>query len=333
MGVDMQITLRACALILVSLGLGGCALPRVRSLTQEEAAPFQPIDVVVVVDHPELYGAFDTMKITPRESNPCLPRIEPGAMPEVNWDCGGLTDMIAAKLSASRARKAEEAVRPVRSELADLDIAALLSESLARSLQALPNVKVASWRLMKKPSGSAAEDVYRASTANAVLFIRLDHYLSADFSAFEISTDSQLFARSLAARNAAGLNNVPAGSADALPALVPTNAVYRSTVIYHADLPRQTDDSLAGHAATWRADRARLIRAAVEDGRVQLPPLLAEEFQRPNTARRTVVRKVREQGTTMDLVAEKDGRQWLVTPQGTLYYKTQVPAVARTAAQ
>lgn len=326
----MHATFRAGAAALILFALTACAVKPMRSLNADTAASYHPVEVRVVVNRPQLYGAFDTLRLDTQKENPCLAGIETGKIPDVSWDCGPTTTMVAAKLTASRARKAEEAIEPLQRRLGELDIAALLHEPIAEALRGMPNVKISSVSLMRKPSAGALDEAYRASSAASVLFIHLDYHLTPDFSAFEVSARSLLFARSLAARTAAGLVNTSTVPSDALPTLMPGNAIYRSLTVYQAKLPPQNDDSLAGWTRTWAADDARQVRAAAQDASVQLPRLLAQELQRPADAKRSVLRKVDEVEGPGELVAESDGKRWVVLWDGSVWCKTTLGTAPKT---
>lgn len=329
----MHATFRAGAAALILFTLTACAVKPMRSLNADTAASYHPVEVRVVVNRPQLYGAFDTLRLDTQTENPCLAGIETGKVPDVSWDCGPTTKMVAAKLTASRARKAEETIGPLQPKIADLDIAALLHEPIAEALRGMPNVKVSSVSLMRKPSAGALDEAYRASTAASVLFVYLDYHLTPDFSAFEVSASSLLYARSLAARTAAGLVNTATVPADALPTLMPRNAIYRSMVVYQAKLPEQKDDSMGGWAGTWSADNGRQVRIAVQDARAQLPRMLAQELQRPADAKRTVLRKVDENEGPGELIAESEGKRWVVLWDGSVWCKTTLGAAPAARAQ
>jgi hypothetical protein len=177
----------------------------------------------------------------------------------------------------------------------------------------------------------AYEEVFRASTSSAVMFVNVDYRLSSDFSTVEVSALGSVFPRSAAARTATGKPaQLPEEAKGRL--LLLHEAAYRVDIIYRSALPTPAPGA-AANIGTWKADNARLLRAALEDGARQVARLLAEDMQRVPGADRPVLGKADAgKGLMGDLLSKADGAQLIRVPSGAYVYKTTVVPAATQAA-
>ncbi len=310
---------RAAWAALVSFALVGCAsAPHNKPMSAQVAAAIQPVDLRIGIKQSEVYAAYEPSMGGASAAAAC------GAVPGLGIllaaACGGAMGAVDATVNASRAKAADEMVRPLKDETVDAKFDQILTEAIGNSLQGAPKLRFSGVALTKTVDDKAYEETFRASTSAAVMFVNVDYHVSRDFSTLEMTARGLVFPRSAAARTAAGLApELPAPGKD--PVLPLKSAAYRLDVAYHAKLP-VTANAPADYVALWKADHARLLRAALNDGALQLGRLLAEDVQRAPDSERTVLRKADGKALPGDLLAESDGGQLLRMPTGVLMFKT-----------
>ncbi len=320
---------RAVLPVLFSFALVGCAGMRVSQPLSRSVAPaIQPVDVKVGIKQPELYAAFEPSAAGATAAVVC------GSIPGLGIllaaACGGAMGAVDANVNASRAKVADELVRPLKDEIVDLKFDQLMSESLKTSLQRVPGMQLSDVAVTKTVDGKAYEESFRASKSSAVMYVNVEYRLSKDFSTLEILALGNIYPRSAPARTAAGLPAaIPADAQDAL--LSVNNTVYRVDLVYSAKLPTQ-GASPSDHVAAWKADSARLLRSSLLAGVSQVGVLLAEDLQRVPDAAGVALTKVdMGNGVQAELVSEGNGGQLLRHPNGSLHFKTTASATADAA--
>ncbi|WP_124540132.1 hypothetical protein [Piscinibacter terrae] len=297
-------------------------------MSAQVASAIQPVDLRIGIKQSEVYAAFEPSMGGASAAAAC------GAVPGLGIllaaACGGALGAVDATVNASRAKTADEIVRPLKDETVDAKFDQLLTDAIGKSLQGIPKFQVSGTTLTKTVDPKAYEETFRASTASAVMFVNVDYHVSPDFSTLQVTARGLVYPRSSAARTAAGLAaELPAPGKD--PVLAPNTAAYHVDVAYHAKLPVQAT-APADYVAAWKADNARLLRAGMNDGAAQVGRLLAEDLQRAPDSQRTVIRKAEPaKGLPGDLLAESNGGQLMLMPGGMLVFKTTLSKDAGTA--
>jgi hypothetical protein len=323
---------RAALPVLISLSLVGCAtVPNNKPLSPEVVAAIQPVDLRIGIKQPEIYAAFDPSTGGAGAAAAC------GAIPGLGIllaaACGGALGAVDASVNASRAKTADELVRPLKDATVDTRFDQVFSAAITKSLQGVPKMQFSGITLTKEVDGKAYEETFRASTSAAVMFVNVDYHVSPDFSTLEVSARGLVFPRSATARTAAKLApELPAPGKE--PVLALGNAAYRVDVAYHAKLPVQAA-APADYVSVWKADNAQLLRAGLNEGAAQVGRLLAEDLQRVPGAERPVLGKADAgKGIKADLLAESNGGQLMRLPTGVLLFKTTLakPVAAASTA-
>lgn len=241
---------RAALPALPSFGLVGCVgLPANQPLKCAVAAAVQPMDVQVGFKQQALYAQFELSTSGSAAAGAC------GALPGIGIllaaACDGVAGAMDASVNASRAKTADEFVRPLKDAIVDLSFDQLVRDVLIQTLSDPAGTHSGTVAVTKKVEDKAYEQAFRASAAGGVFFINVDDHLSKDFSTLEISTRSQPYPRSAAARTAAGLPaEVPAEDA-----LSWKSAAYRNDV--HVVVEGAGRASRAGQAGRASCTRCK----------------------------------------------------------------------------
>ena len=313
---------RAALSALFSLALVGCAVaPIDQPIKAEHVAVVQPIDLQIGIRQPEIYATFVPSMAGASGAAAC------GAIPGIGIllaaVCGGTMGAIDATVNASRAKAAEEQVRPLKDATLDLKFDQIYNEAISKALTTTPKLQFSSWAATKSVDPKSYDDIYRVSTGNSVMFLNVDYRLSTDFSTLEVITNGFLVPRSPTARTAAGLTPAVQPKEQGL-AISANNAIYRVNITYQAKLPVQAANP-AEYINVWKANNAQYLRTSVNDSAAQLARLLAEDIQRAPGSERTIVRKADpSKGLVGDVLAESTSGQLLRLPTGGLVYKAVV---------
>ena len=327
----MHIYRRAALSVLASFVLAGCArMPVTQPLSRNHAAAIQPVDVKIGIKQPELYASFEPSRAGQSAAAAC------GAIPGLGIllaaACGGAAGAMDASINATRAKAADETIRPLKDELVDLKFDQLMNESVTKSLQGVPGMQLSAVGVTKTVDDKTYEELVRASTSNAVMFVNVDYHISKDFSTLDVSARGLVYPRSASARSAAGFPvDLPLPDNPQEKVLDLKNTVYRVSVFYHAKLPIQAEDSSA-YIAAWKANNGQLLRSGLLDGTAHVTRLLAEDLQRAPEAQRTVLSTVDvDKKLKADVIAESTGGQLLRYPDGSLHFKATMATSAETA--
>ena len=323
-------TRRAALVVLIPLVLAGCAAPQNRFLKPEVASAIQPLDVQIGVKQAELYADFE-------RSNIAAGAAACGAVPGLGIllaaACGATMGAMDASVNAERAKVAEGLVRPLKDAVVDVKVDQMLNESFATSLRGVPKMQFSGVKVTKTVDDKAYEGTFRASTSSAVMFVNVDYKMSSDFSTVEVSAVGLIFPRTPSARTAAGMSAQLPDEGKASPLRL-TDAAYRADVIYRGALPTPGTAS-AQNIEAWKADNARLLRSALQDGGKQVARLLAEDMQRgPGKELASLGKADAGKGLMGDVVwAGTGGAQLIRVPSGAFVYKTVVvPPATQTGA-
>lgn len=315
--------------VLASFVFAGCThLPATQPVKPEVLGALQPVEVKVGVTQTELYAAF--VRSTAAASGAAACGAVPGLGILLAAACGGAMGAVDASVNAARAKTAEESVRPLKDEIVDLNFDQLMRDSLTQSLQSVPGMQLASVDITKTVTTAAYEKTFKASTSNAVMFINLDYHLSVDFSTLEVSARGLIYPRGTAARTAAKLPPAPPATSSE-PALALQNAAYRSSIIYRAKHPGASDDA-AKNIAAWKADNARMLKAALQDGIARSAALLASDLQSKHPIYSAATAKVDiPPGLKANLVSQGNTGQLLRYPDGSIHFDAALASVVALA--
>ena len=310
----MSIRQRAALPALLSFVLAGCAgVPLTQPLAPEVAPTLQPVDVKVGIRQPELIAQFDVSRAGQAAAAAC------GAVPGMGIllaaACGGVAGAADASINAARAKTADETVQPLKDLLVDVKFDDAMGNSLTQSLKGVPGMQLAGVAVTKTVDSKAYEETFRASTANAVMFVNVEYHLTADFSTLEVSARGLIYPRGAKARAAV---NQPATLAAGEDQLALKNSAYRMNVIYDAKLA-VPGAAPADYIAGWKSDG--LIRSKLQDGIAQVSRLLAEDLARGPSAPKAVAAKKVDAGNGVmaDLVAEGTEGRTMRFPDGSLH--------------
>ncbi|MGJ3703211.1 hypothetical protein [Variovorax sp. AFSI2.2] len=316
-GEESMFAIRCAAIpVLVSLVFTGCThLPATQPVQPEVLAAMQPVEVKVGISQSELYAAFVRSNAAASGAAACA--AVPGLGILLAAACGGAMGAVDASVNATRAKAAEESVRPLKDEMVDMKFDQLMNESLAQALQSVSGMQVANVAVTKVVNTQAYEKTFTAATSNAVMFVNVDYHMSVDFSTLEVSARSLLYPRGTSARTAAKqpatLSTTPSE-----PVLAPKNAVYRSSIVYRAKHPAASADATKNIEA-WKADNARMLKTALQDGITQAGALLAADLQRKYPAYEATTAKADAgNGLKANLVSQSNGGRLLRYPDGSL---------------
>ncbi|GAB3666808.1 hypothetical protein [Ramlibacter alkalitolerans] len=324
----MSIMRRALLAACIPLVLAGCAgAPTTRGMSPSVASAIVPVELHVGIKQPELYAEFE-------HSNMVAGAAACGAIPGLGIllaaACGGAMGAMDANINAERAKAADETVRPLKDAIVDVKLDQLFNESITNSLRAVPTLKFSGMKFTKTVDGKAYEEVFRASTSAAVMFVNVDYHVAKDFASVEVSARGTVYPRSVGARKAAGKSPELPEQGKGAP-LHANERAYQVDIVYRGALPKP--GTAGSNIDEWKSGNARLLRAALEDGAQQVSRLLAEDLQRAPDQERPVLGKVDAAAGVMgDLLARENGSELIRMPTGALLYKTTLaPAPAQAS--
>lgn len=315
--------------VLASFVFAGCThLPATQPVKPEVLSALQPVEVKVGINQPELYAAFVRSNAGASGAAACA--AVPGFGILLAAACGGAFGAVDASVNATRAKAAEESVRPLKDELVDVSFDQLMRESLTQSLQTVPGMQLESVAITKTVTTEAYEKTFKASKSNSVMFINLDYHLSTDFSTLEVSARGLIYPRGATARKAAKLPTA-ISTTPSEPALALQNATYRSNIIYRAKHPAAGDDATKNIAA-WKADNARFLKVALQDGIAQSTALLAADLQSKHPVYAPATAKVDvSPSLKANMVSQGNTGKLLRYPDGSLYFDAALANVVAAA--
>jgi hypothetical protein len=183
---------------------------------------------------------------------------------------GGLLGaLIDVAVNDARTSHAEDAVKAVRDSLVDFDFDGEFKADLQPALAQVAWLHPNAARVVKDVASNDLDKILDASQASAVLFAIADYHLSNDGDVLFVTLTAGLFPRSDA---------LQAGTPGASPKTAWANALYRNTFTFETKAPGATGDR-DHDVIAWSADKGAPIRAALQEGMVKLPQMLAADFQ------------------------------------------------------
>lgn len=301
----------------ISSSLFGCAgLSPTQPLDKNLARVAAPVDVFIGIQQPELYAAFEVSMVGTSAAATC------GAIPGIGillaGVCGGTMGAIDAAVNSSRAKKADEQIRPLKDTIIDVQFDQLMIDATKLALNAVPDLPLKSVSVTKQVDEKSYEALYKASAANSVMFINLDYQLNKDFSALIISTRETMFPLSAAAKKSAGQ---PENSSNDGKPLALEKSIYRSQIFYEYALPAKAA-TIEENVELWKANNASLLRAGLNNGTAQISKLLAEDLQRTPSPADTNLPKTKVNAyISAHILAEHNFGRTLRYPDGSIHYE------------
>jgi hypothetical protein len=210
------------------LALIGCeTAPSKVQLSKAAVQNIQTIDAYIFVKQDEIHAEIDPSNVA-------------------TYTGGGLIPaLIGAAVDNSRAKKAEELVKPIRNKMVDYDYAELIKSEIAKELSTVPWLKINSISLF---TGVPEKDLQRNlinSSSNALLVVGYDCYFSHDFKALNISGKVHLIPKPQS-----GEVNFK-------------NCMYKNSII-QSDTLKTNLSSKESAAAKWAEGDADLTKKAID---------------------------------------------------------------------
>lgn len=179
---------------------------------------------------------------------------------------GLLLALIDAGVNNSRAKSAEEVVKPLRDALADFDFDTQAMNATKETLAGIDWFALGNASFSKEISDKLALATLDASQAPQVAFVTYEYQATADFSAIEVLARVQIVPR-VAAEGKSPKSRIALG-----------NAIYYQPHLVQIPLKgagKVTEDNLA----RWTANNGSLARKALTDGIAQMQVMLAKGLQ------------------------------------------------------
>jgi hypothetical protein len=164
---------------------------------------------------------------------------------------GLLGGLLAASQNASRAKKAEAAIVPVRTALANFDVEALALATTKSGLASTAWLKPAAIAMSKDSSLLGKSGFVDSNGAEQVAFVEYSYDMSPDFSAVRVVAKLQFANKAM-----------PAAAKKPEARLAPKNLAFDQSItsIISLSAPNKEIDA---NAATWAADDGKKVRAAL----------------------------------------------------------------------
>ena len=174
--------------------------------------------------------------------------------------------VVSQSVLALAAGQADASAVSSLDSLAGFDFDTRLQERLQSSLRTVPGTGLRKVQLTKDATDENYAKLYRASTADTVLFVNAGYYLSVDFSSLHVDVRALMYPRQ------APLLEQP------LQSLEPADAIYRKSIVYVATLPRAAPAPVVNRDR-WQSDDAALLRGALEQGIDEVAQALASDLR------------------------------------------------------
>jgi len=176
---------------------------------------------------------------------------------------GLLGGLLSAAQNASRTKKAETAIEPLRSALTGFDADALALDTTKTALAETAWMQPAATGFSKDSSLLGKSAQLDAATAAQVAFIEYSYDVSPDFSSIRVVAKVEFANKAVPA----------AGTAKPESRLSPKNLAYAQSATSIVTLPTPGAD-LDANAAMWAADGGKVARAAIAQGFAEVGKLL-----------------------------------------------------------
>lgn len=178
---------------------------------------------------------------------------------------GLLGGIITASQNASRAKKAEELITPIRAATVDLDVDALALETSNEILAKVAWLDEVPVSYGKDSSPVGKSDFLDANPSPSVVFIEYSYDLSPDFDALRVTATMQVANKALPKTT-----RRPAKPADRV---MPKYLAYSHTVTSVVLLPEANPKEQEENAARWAADNGAPVRLALDQAFAELADL------------------------------------------------------------
>ena len=175
---------------------------------------------------------------------------------------GLLGGLMAASQNASRTKKAEALIEPVREALIDFDVDQLAQDTTRAALAQVPWLQNAAVSFSKDSSPVGKSGSLDSIGASQVAFVEYSYDFSPDFAELRVVARVEFANKAM-----------PAAATKPEARVNRKNLVYAQQVTTIVSLPVPVDDK-AANVAQWSADGAKLTRAALTTGFAKMEQLL-----------------------------------------------------------
>ncbi len=176
---------------------------------------------------------------------------------------GMLGGLLAASQNASRTKKAEAAIEPLRAALTGFDADALSLETTKAGLADIAWLQPVEPAFSKDSSLLGKSGVLDAGTAAQVAFIEYSYDLSPDFASVRVVAKIEFANKAVPATSAAKPES----------RLFPKNLAYTQSITSVVSLPTPGAD-MDANAALWSADEGKVARAALTQAFAKIGQLM-----------------------------------------------------------
>jgi hypothetical protein len=185
---------------------------------------------------------------------------------------GGIGGAVDAGVNASRAKKAEEEIKPLRAALADYNFDQALKAAVDNKLQALTWLQAQPSEVAKDPKIKTDEP----SSEAPQLYLVASYSVAPDFGALHVKVQAQQFAKVAATPVSNQKHATTSRKAKAKP-------IYKNAVTFTAKLPTSSSSSDTQRLDSWRAadtqTRAVRVRNALDRAANEIAATLASDME------------------------------------------------------
>ncbi|WP_414829351.1 hypothetical protein [Alteromonas sp. H39] len=172
---------------------------------------------------------------------------------------GLLLALVDVAVESSRANTAEELIQPIKDSLIETDFQAMFMTALQEELAAAPWLNVSNTTLVIDPVENHVDSHYRASEAEAVLFIDASYALGANFDSMKGYAVLSMLPKSDTLKQ----YSEKAGSKKSkTSATHPDNLIYRDSIAVNRALSSISEDKEV-NAAKW-AEQPAVLQAELQ---------------------------------------------------------------------
>lgn len=239
--------------VLLALSLfSGCATaPRIPLTTASDQAT--PAEILVSVDSQEIGTTIDASTA--------------GAA------AGGLIGAIVdISIENARAKKAEQAIVPLRNALIGYDASAIFAAAVQNEVSSAPWLKDAKIQTSQTAGQNSVTALLSKATGNSVLIINVDYYLTPKFDAIIVSARAELRARS-----AALMQKAEKRDTDEVPLL------YYNKLSVASILGTAASKDKEPNAKLWSEENGKKAREALDIGLSEIAKMLVFDLEQPGT--------------------------------------------------
>jgi hypothetical protein len=183
------------------------------------------------------------------------PEIKAGITPSnlaVAMGGGLLPALIDASNNASRTKKAELTIAPIRTALNDFDGDGLALQTTKSAIAEVPWLQTADIELSKDSSLLGKSAMLDKASSTQTVFIEYNYGMSADFSAVMVNATIEIADKTLPPEQTKPESRVQ-----------PNHVLYSNVISTAVYLPNAKPKDPNGNAAVWAADNGKAARAAL----------------------------------------------------------------------